>query len=104
MNICSKNITVVVIMVGKATDTRLEILAFVVAHLENNRFGPTRAEIAEGVGLKVRSSVQYHVESLVEDGYLERSVYRHRMLKPTQRGIDVVNTLRTVDAEADSTQ
>ena len=91
-------------MVGKPTDTRLDILSFVVNHLENNRFGPTRAEIAEGVGLKVRSSVQYHVESLVEDGYLERSTYRHRMLKPTQRGIDAITALRTIDAETSSTQ
>lgn len=90
-------------MVAKPNDTRLRILEYVVTHLENNRFGPTRAEIAEGVGLGVRSSVQYHVDSLEADGYLERSTYRHRMLKPTQRGIDAVATLREIDAEVDST-
>ena len=90
-------------MVAKPNDTRLRILEYVVIHTENNRFGPTRAEIAEGVGLGVRSSVQYHVECLVDDGYLERATYRHRMLKPTQRGIDVVTELRSINAEVDST-
>lgn len=90
-------------MVAKPNDTRLRILEYIVHHLENNRYGPTRAEIAEGVGLNVRSSVQYHVESLVSDGYLERSTYRHRMLKPTQRGRDVITELRSISAETDST-
>lgn len=90
-------------MVAKPNDTRLRILEYIVHHLENNRFGPTRAEIAEGVGLNVRSSVQYHVECLVDDGYLERSTYRHRMLRPTQRGVDAIAELRRISADHDST-
>ena len=85
-------------MVAKPNDTRLRILSYIVEYMEGHRYAPTRAEIAEAVGLNVRSSVQYHIESLVEDGYLERSVYRHRKIRPTQRGADVVTKLREIDA------
>lgn len=88
-------------MAGKPTDTRLLILQYLVDYSDNHRYAPTRSEIAEAVGLSVRSSVQYHIESLVEDGYIERSTYRHRMIRPTDRGRSVVATLRDLD-EADS--
>lgn len=82
------------------TDTRLQILVFIVEWLDTHRYAPTRHEIAEHVGLRVRSSVQYHVETLVADGYLERATYRHRMLEPTEAGKQVVEGL--TDARSDS--
>ena len=84
-------------MAGKTTDTRLKVLDYIVTYLEGNRSAPTRAEIAEHLGLKVRSSVQYHVDRLVEDGYLERSTYRHRMVKPTEKGSNAIRRLRELD-------
>jgi SOS-response transcriptional repressor LexA len=66
--------------------------------METNRSAPTRDEIAKAVGLGPRSSIQYHIDTLVQDGYVERSTYRHRMIRPTQAGIDVIAEL-----EADET-
>lgn len=75
-------------------DTRLHVLEYLIAHMENNRSAPTREEIAVAIGLGPRSSVQYHIDTLVADGYLERSTYRHRMIRPTQAGLDVVKKVR----------
>lgn len=86
---------------GKPSDTRLKILEYLVGYAETHRYAPTRSEIADAVGLSVRSSVQYHIESLVNDGYIERSTYRHRMISPTERGIGVITKLREIN-EADS--
>lgn len=76
------------------TDTRLHVLEYLITHMENNRSAPTREEIAVAIGLGPRSSVQYHIDTLVADGYLERSTYRHRMIRPTQAGLDVVKKVR----------
>lgn len=84
-------------MAGKTSDTRLRVLEFLVAYLEDHRFAPTRAEIAEAVGLGPRSSIQYHIDTLVEDGYIERPVYRHRMIRPTEAGVNAIQRLRAID-------
>jgi SOS-response transcriptional repressor LexA len=87
-------------MVGKPSDTRLDVLVFIVGYMDNHRYAPTRDEIADAVGLSSRSSVQYHIETLVTDGFLERSTYRHRMIRPTDRGIAVVAELNVIDGPA----
>lgn len=84
-------------MVAKPNETRLQILEFLVDYMKDHRYAPTRDEIAVAVGLSGRPSVQYHIESLVEDGYVERSTYRHRMMRPTQRGNDAISRLREID-------
>ena len=74
-------------------ETRLRVLEYLIVHMETNRSAPTRDEIAKAVGLGPRSSIQYHIDTLVQDGYVERSTYRHRMIRPTQAGIDVIREL-----------
>lgn len=76
------------------SDTRLRVLEYLIIHMESNRSAPTREEIAAAIGLGPRSSVQYHIDTLVDDGYLERSTYRHRMIRPTKAGINVVAKLK----------
>ncbi len=75
-------------------DTRLRVLEYLIVHMETNRSAPTRDEIAKAVGLGPRSSIQYHIDTLVQDGYVERSTYRHRMIRPTQAGIDVIKQVQ----------
>lgn len=85
-------------MSGKVSDTRLRVLEFLVSYMESHRYSPTRDEIAKAVGLGPRSSIQYHIDTLVEDGYVERITYRHRMIRPTEAGINAIKRLRTIDA------
>lgn len=85
-------------MTGKITDTRLRVLEYIVTYLEGHRYAPTRDEIGTALGLQHRSSVQYHIDSLVDGGYLERNRQRHRMLKPTEAGVKAIERLREIDA------
>lgn len=86
-------------MAGTVKDTRLRILEYIVTYMEGHRYSPTRDEIAKHIGLSVRSSVQYHIDSLVADGYLERPTYRHRMIKPTEHAKKAIMRLREIDAD-----
>ena len=79
------------------SETRLRVLEFLVGYMENHRYAPTREEIADAVGLGPRSSIQYHIDSLVEDGYIERITYRHRMIRPTESGVNAIKRLRVID-------
>lgn len=85
------------VMAGKPSDTRLRVLEYLVSYLEDHRFSPTREEMAQAVGLSTRSTIQYHIDTLVEDGYVERPVYRHRMLRPTEAGENAIKRLRAID-------
>lgn len=85
---------------GKPNETRLRVLECVVTAMENSRTAPTRDEIAAAVGLGSRSSIQYHIDTLVEDGYIERATYRHRMLRPTESGINAIARLKEIDGTA----
>ncbi len=78
-------------------DTRLRVLEYLIVHMETHRSAPTRDEIAKAVGLGPRSSIQYHIDTLVQDGYVERSTYRHRMIRATQAGIDVIQEMQEPD-------
>lgn len=75
-------------------ETKFDILAAVVDHCAQARFGPTVEELREKVGLSVRSSVQFHLNHLVEDGLLEHVPRKHRSLRPTDRGQRLVELLR----------
>lgn len=65
---------------------KFEVLTFVVEYCANSRYGPTVEEIREAVGLTTRSSVQWHLNDLQEDGLLTRIPRKHRSLKPTGKG------------------
>jgi predicted ArsR family transcriptional regulator len=88
-------------MGGPVSETRLRVLEYLVEYMEQSRTAPTRDDIAKALGLGHRASVQYHIETLVEGGYVERATYRHRMLRPTEAGIRAIHKLRELDA-ADS--
>lgn len=88
-------------MSGSVSETRLKVLEYLVDYMEQSRTAPTRDDIAKAVGLSHRASVQYHIDTLVEGGYVERATYRHRMLRPTEAGVRAIERLREID-EADS--
>ena len=51
--------------------TKERVLIFIASYIEEHGYAPSYAEIAEGVGLKSKSSVHGHVKQLMEDGVLE---------------------------------
>lgn len=82
-------------MLPKVTETKFSVLASVVDHWGRASFGPTVEEIRSEVGLATRSSVQWHINHLIEDGLLYNVPRKHRSLRPTDRGRKLVEVLRT---------
>lgn len=81
-------------MIPRAGETKFDVLAAVVDHWDTATFGPTVEEIRHTVGLQVRSSVQWHINDLVEAGFLEHIPKKHRSIRPTSRGRKLVAILR----------
>ena len=52
--------------VPRAGDTKFEVLSAVSDHWKSSRKGPTVAEIRDTVGLNARSSIQFHINDLIE--------------------------------------
>ena len=57
-----------------------EILQFIQNKLENEGYSPSIREIAEEVNLKSTSSVQYHLNNLIEKGLLNKKANQSRTL------------------------
>lgn len=75
--------------VPRAGDTKFEVLS-VVTNWKSPRKPPTVAEIRDTVGLSSRSAVQFHINDLVADGYLDHVPGKRRTLKPTKKGKSLV--------------
>lgn len=84
--------------VPRTGDTKFEVLSAVSDHWKSARFGPTVAEIRDMVGLSSRSAVQFHINDLVDDNYLDHVPGKRRTLKTTQKGERLVETMRELDS------
>ena len=56
------------------------ILNFINIFVEKNGYAPSVREICTGVGLKSTSTVQYHLEKLINSGYLQKNYKKSRAL------------------------
>ena len=74
-------------------DTKFEVLEAISRHWDSNRFGPTVEELRATVGLNSRSTVQFHINDLVEDGYLSQVPGKRRTLKVTKKGNMLIQIL-----------
>ena len=83
--------------VPRAGDTKFEVLTAVSDHWKSSRKGPTVAEIRDTVGLNARSSIQFHINDLIEDQYLINVPGVRRSLKTTLRGEKLVKVMRDLE-------
>ncbi len=80
----------------KSSDTKFKVLEAVIDHYETASFGPTVDEVRETVGLGTRSSAQFHINDLVEQGFLSHLPGRARTLHATETGKQLVVLMRSV--------
>lgn len=78
----------------KPSDTKFKVLEAVVDHHEVASYGPTVEELRETVGLGTRSSAQFHINDLVEQGFLSHLPGRARTLHATDTGKQLVELMR----------
>ena len=62
------------------SDKQKNILNFINIFIEKNGYAPSVREICVGVGLKSTSTVQYHLEKLINSGYLQKNYKKSRAL------------------------
>ncbi len=67
-------------------DTKFLVLQGVSDHWMTARFGPTVEELRQTVGLSSRSTVQFHVNDLLADGYVSNVPGKRRTLRITKKG------------------
>ena len=64
----------------------MQVLVAISDHWDDARFGPTVEELRESVGLSSRSTVQFHINDLLSDGYLSHAEGKRRTLRTTKKG------------------
>jgi repressor LexA len=64
------------------SEVRQRILEFVHRYVEDNDRPPTLEEIQKATGLSSRANVKYHVDNLIEAGYMRK--------KPGSRGFEII--------------
>jgi predicted transcriptional regulator len=85
--------------VPKTSDTKFQVLVAVVDYCSNSRHGPTVEEVRQAVELGYRSSVQWHLNALIDEGLLTHVPRKHRTLKPTPKGEKLVSLMREIEEE-----
>lgn len=78
-------------------DTKLEVLLAIRDYRTHSRYGPTVAELRDEVGLSSRSTVQFHINHLVDDGYLSQVSGKRRTLRVTDKGHLLIQILGVDD-------
>ena len=53
------------------TQTRQEILDFIISYISEHGYPPAVKEIGEGIGLRSTSTVQLHLERMYDQGMIE---------------------------------
>jgi predicted transcriptional regulator len=79
-------------------DTKLAVLMAILEFRSRNRFGPTVEEIRDAIGVNARSTVQFHINDLVDEGYLSQVPGKRRTLKVTKKGAMLIEILSDVEA------
>ncbi len=62
------------------SEKQKNILNFINIFVEKNGYAPSVREICTGVDLKSTSTVQYHIEKLINSGYLQKNYKKSRAL------------------------
>lgn len=79
---------------GRSSNKRQEILAFLRSFAAENGYAPSVREIAQAVGLRSTASVQYHLNELNRAGLIETDGGKNRAIRlPDRRGIPIVGTV-----------
>ena len=79
---------------GRTSQKKQEILAFVKQFFKDNGYAPSIREIKSGVGLSSTASVHYHLKALTESGELTIDPLKNRAIRsPEAPGIPIVGVV-----------
>ncbi len=81
---------------GKLSDRQRRMLEFIQAHGRDRGYPPSIREIGEAVGISSTSVVNYNLNRLVEEGYLDRHQNVSRGIRLTEKLGDAASRLADV--------
>ncbi len=81
---------------GKLSDRQRRMLDFIVAFTDDNGYPPSIREIGEAVGISSTSVVNYNLNRLVEEGYLDRDQNVSRGIRMTDKLVRATSELADV--------
>ncbi|MGE8004352.1 LexA family protein [Lysinibacillus sp. NPDC093216] len=70
-------------------ERKKQIIQFIHDFRQQNTYAPTIREIAAGVSLTSVSTVQRHLNGLVEKGYIEMEQQKPRTIRLTEKALDM---------------
>jgi len=79
--------------VPREGDTKFKVLIAVRDHMAESRKGPSVEELRAALGLNARSTVQFHINDLVDEGYLSQVPGKRRTLRVTRKGEHLIQIL-----------
>jgi len=77
--------------------TTYAVLETIYDYWKTSRVGPTLEEIRGNVNLSSPSAVHFHIKKLEEEGLVSRVPKKHRSMKPTHKGVRLVDLMREFD-------
>jgi len=72
--------------IPRADDTKFKVLFAIQALRGTSRMSPTVEEVRRKVGVSSRSTIQFHINDLVREGYLSQVPGKKRTLRTTTKG------------------
>ena len=63
------------------TDKQYAVYMFLIKYIKENGYPPTLEEIADGVGVKAKSTISIRLMELQEDGWIEAKMSSPRAIK-----------------------
>jgi len=79
--------------VPREGDTKYNVLVAIRDHYKSSRKGPSVEDLRVVCGLNARSTVQFHINDLVADGYLSQVPGKRRTLRVTKKGEMLISIL-----------
>ena len=70
------------------SEKQKNILNFINIFIEKNGYAPSVREICQGVSLKSTSTVQYHLERLIQSGLLQKNYKKSRALRVSNQNLN----------------
>ena len=70
------------------SEKQKNIINFINIFIEKNGYAPSVREICQGVSLKSTSTVQYHLEKLIQSGLLQKNYKKSRALTVSNKNLN----------------
>lgn len=84
----------------RITKMRLNVLAGIRDFAVEHGYSPTVRELSEQVGVRSHSSIQFHLQCLEDNGYVERKLRKARSCRLTHKAVSTLERYAFTHSQA----